>query len=115
MVFLDMQIDSGTPIGEMMLNMSACFAQLARTAHSDRVIRGIARKKRQGHKFGKPSTLTRDQMATIKRMWLRGMSPREIGEALGLNRRRVWLACRRKGLYGGGLTLKRRFKASGSP
>jgi len=58
LVIGDLSIDTSTPIGEAMATVAATFAQLERARISERTKEGLAVKKAQGIKLGRPVVMS---------------------------------------------------------
>jgi DNA invertase Pin-like site-specific DNA recombinase len=87
LVVLDVGADTSTAAGEMLVNVMASFAQYERRLIGQRTRDGLAVKKAQGVKLGRPSTLSTDVVARIRRHRADGLSLAAI--AVELNNARV--------------------------
>lgn len=65
LVIGDLAIDTSTPMGEAMATISATFAQLERSKISERTKEGLAVKKSQGVKIGRPVSMSKDLESEI--------------------------------------------------
>jgi DNA invertase Pin-like site-specific DNA recombinase len=81
-VALDLGVDTTTPTGEAMANVSATFAQLERRMIGQRTREALAVKRAQGVRLGRPSSLPRDVLARIVADRELGRSYRAIADAL---------------------------------
>jgi DNA invertase Pin-like site-specific DNA recombinase len=88
LVTLDLGIDTSTPMGEAMANVSATFAQLERRMIGQRTADALAQKRITGtakgkKDIGRPLTkASREARKTIKRLRAEGMSPEHIAKHL---------------------------------
>ena len=79
---LDMNLDTTTATGRMMMNVIGSVAQFERELMLERQRIGIQKAKEEGKYKGRPPKL--DMHAEIKRMHSEGMKPSKIAEALGI-------------------------------
>jgi DNA invertase Pin-like site-specific DNA recombinase len=69
-VALDLGLDLATPAGQMMAGILAVFAQFERDVISQRTKDGLAEKKSQGVRLGRPRTIDDDLLGAIVGMYL---------------------------------------------
>jgi DNA invertase Pin-like site-specific DNA recombinase len=81
-VALDLGLDLSTPQGELVANVIASVAQWERRIIGQRTAEGLAAKRAQGVKLGRPRTLPESVRRRIKRMHERGMSMTAIADKL---------------------------------
>jgi DNA invertase Pin-like site-specific DNA recombinase len=82
LVTLDLGLDTTTPLGEAMANVSATFAQLERRMIGQRTRDGLAAKRAAGVRIGRPVTLSEETRAKIGNLRDGGMSPERIADVL---------------------------------
>jgi DNA invertase Pin-like site-specific DNA recombinase len=82
LVALDLGLDTSTAQGEMMAAVLATFAQFERRLISQRTIAGMAVKKAQGVKMGRPQTLQDDVYARIVELQRAGLNYQKIADHL---------------------------------
>jgi DNA invertase Pin-like site-specific DNA recombinase len=82
LVIGDLAIDTSSPIGEAMATVSATFAQLERARISERTREGLAVKKSQGVKLGRPVKMSEELSGEILKLRLSGLSFRNIADKL---------------------------------
>lgn len=82
LVSLDLGIDTSTPAGEAMANVMLSFARLERRMISQRTKEGLAAKRAQGVRLGRPSTLPSDVVARIFTERRDGATLQEIADGL---------------------------------
>ena len=70
LVVLDPMVDTSTPYGRAMAQMSAVFAQLERELISQRTREGLERAMAQGKKVGRPRMVTQEAVDLICRLKL---------------------------------------------
>lgn len=88
LITLDLNVDTTTPAGEMMMNVLATFAQFERRLISQRTKEGLAIKRAQGVKLGAPRRLPPERYTELLEMRAEGaVSYEKI--AAELNRRGV--------------------------
>jgi DNA invertase Pin-like site-specific DNA recombinase len=93
---------SGTsPVGDLMLNILASFAQFERALIAERVRAGMARAKRQGKHVGRPQVLNGDLDALRPAIEAGALSVRAAARRLGVNHATVARALVRKGYPNG--------------
>jgi DNA invertase Pin-like site-specific DNA recombinase len=81
-VVLDLNVDTTTPTGEAMANMLAVFAQWERRIIGQRTREGLAVKRAQGVRLGRPCSLDPEVRNRIKRMVDNGESRASIARTL---------------------------------
>lgn len=86
---LDLGLDTGTPTGELILNMMGAVAQFERQMMLERQREGIAKAKTEGKYKGRAPTAMR-QAARAREMAADGLSKAEIASALGISTRSVY-------------------------
>ncbi len=69
-VALDLGLDLATPAGKMMAGILAVFAQFERDVISQRTKDGLAEKRAQGVRLGRPRTIDDDLLEAIVTAWL---------------------------------------------
>lgn len=82
---LDARIDTTTPHGRAQLSMMATFAQLERELIGLRTREGLAVKKSQGVKLGRPKTISSEVVKAIGNMRKSGLTLRAIADHLNTN------------------------------
>lgn len=82
LVIGDLSIDTSTPMGEAMATVSATFAQLERSRISERTKEGLAVKKAQGIKLGRPVVMSEALSNQILSMRKEGFTLQGIAEKL---------------------------------
>jgi DNA invertase Pin-like site-specific DNA recombinase len=86
---LNMQLDTSTPTGKLMLNVLGSVAQFEREMLLERQREGIAKAKAEGKYQGRAPTARR-QSAKIVALAKGGMTRQRIGEELGVSLRSVY-------------------------
>jgi DNA invertase Pin-like site-specific DNA recombinase len=86
---LDLNLDTSTPTGRLMLSMMASLAQFEREILLERQREGIARAKAEGKFKGRKPT-AREKQPEIQRMHSEGMKPDVIASELGISRMSVY-------------------------
>lgn len=74
LVLLDLDVDTSTPVGRMMLTMLAAVNQLERDLIAERTRAALAAKKAAGHRLGRPSTLPAETMHRVVGLRAQGRS-----------------------------------------
>jgi DNA invertase Pin-like site-specific DNA recombinase len=82
LVALDCAVDTTTPAGEAMANVLATFAQFERRLIGQRTKEGLAVKKAQGVRLGRPRALDPKVVRRISRARERGDTLAKIAERL---------------------------------
>ena len=86
---LDLNLDTSTPTGRLMLSMMGALAQFEREMLLERQREGILRAKAEGKFKGRKPT-AREKQPEIQRMHSEGMKPDAIADALGISRMSVY-------------------------
>lgn len=86
---LNPDIDTGTPMGQLMLNLLGAVAQFEREIMLERQREGIDKAKREGRYAGRQKTAQR-QAAKVKELAATGAKPTEIAKELGISRSSVY-------------------------
>lgn len=86
---LNMNVDTTTPTGRLMLNMLGSIAQFERELMLERQREGIAKAKAE-HKFKGRAPTARRKTSDVVSMHRAGKKPTEIAEALGVGRSSVY-------------------------
>jgi DNA invertase Pin-like site-specific DNA recombinase len=86
---LALGLDTGTPTGELILNVLASIAQFERTIMLERQREGIAKAKGEGKYRGRAPTVRR-QSAAILELHAAGVSPTKIAARLDIGRASVY-------------------------
>lgn len=82
LVLLDLGVDTSTPAGEFVANTIANSAQYERRLIGQRTREGLAAKRAQGVRLGRPSSLPADVVARIVREHQGGVSLRALATTL---------------------------------
>lgn len=82
LVALDLGVDTATPQGEMMASVLAAFAQFERRLISQRTKDGLAAKRAQGVRLGRPVELSEAVRLRLAKMRGEGMTYRAIASTL---------------------------------
>ena len=92
---LDLNMETGTPTGELMLTMLGAIAQFERSIMLERQREGIAKAKREGKLRGRaPTALARS--AEVLELIDKGKGATEIARKLGMSRRSVYAVLEHK-------------------
>lgn len=86
---LDLNLDTSTPTGRLMLSMMGALAQFERENLLTRQREGILRAKAEGKFKGRVPT-ARAKKAEIQRLAVTGMKPTQIAQQLGISRASVY-------------------------
>ena len=86
---LDLNLDTSTPTGRLMLSMMGALAQFEREMLLERQREGIERAKAEGKFKGRKPT-AREKQPEIQRMRSEGMRPDAIASELGISRMSVY-------------------------
>jgi len=76
-------LDTTTPAGKAMFQMSAVFAEFERAMIRERVNAGLARARAKGKQLGRPKTLRTGQIEAIKVARAEGKSLRAVAKEVG--------------------------------
>jgi DNA invertase Pin-like site-specific DNA recombinase len=82
LVALDCAIDTSTPVGEVVANVVATFAQFERRLIGQRTREALEQKRRQGVRLGRPPALPARVRTRIRRRHKSGMSFATIADEL---------------------------------
>jgi DNA invertase Pin-like site-specific DNA recombinase len=82
---LDMDLDTKTPTGRLMLNLIGSIAQFERELMLERQREGIAKAKAEGRYKGRAPTAQR-QVEKVKALRAEGLKPEAIARRLGISR-----------------------------
>lgn len=82
LVALDLGVDTSTPSGEMMANVTATFAQFERRLIGQRTKDALAVKRAEGVTLGRPTVTSRETVGTVQRLRGEGKSLRAIATHL---------------------------------
>ncbi|OAM79652.1 recombinase family protein [Devosia elaeis] len=86
---LSPDIDTSTPMGQLMLNLLAAIAQFERQIMLERQREGIAKAKREGRYAGRQKTAQR-HAAKVKELAAAGAKPANIAQELRISRSSVY-------------------------
>lgn len=86
---LNPDIDTGTPMGQLLLNLLGSIAQFEREIMLERQREGIDKAKREGRYAGRQKTAQR-QAAKVKALAFNGMKPADIAKEVGVSRSSVY-------------------------
>ena len=86
---LDLNLDTATPTGRLMLSMMGALAQFEREILLERQSEGILRAKAEGKFKGRKPT-AREKQPEIQRMRAEGVKPDVIAAELGISRMSVY-------------------------
>jgi len=86
---LDLNLDTSTPTGRLMLSMMGALAQFEREMLLERQREGIARAKAEG-KFKGRVPIARVKQAEIQKLIAEGVKPTKVAEQLGVSRASVY-------------------------
>jgi DNA invertase Pin-like site-specific DNA recombinase len=81
-VVLDVNVDTSTPSGEMVANLTVSFAQYERRLVSERTKRALAVKRAEGVQLGRPRSIPADVRRLIAELRSDGLSYQRIADAL---------------------------------
>lgn len=82
-------IDTGTPMGQLLLNLLGSIAQFEREIMLERQREGLTKAKREGRYAGRQKTALR-HAAKVKELASKGTKPIKIAEELGISRSSVY-------------------------
>jgi DNA invertase Pin-like site-specific DNA recombinase len=83
-VYLHQQVDGTTTAGKAMLGMCAVFAEFEWNTISDRIKSGLDRARKEGKRIGRPTTVTADTEASIRKLRADGAGKLRIAKQLGI-------------------------------
>ena len=86
---LNLNLDSATPTGRLMLNLLGSVAQFEREILLERQREGIAKAKREGKYLGRKPT-ARAKAGKVREMLAAGISPGAVAAALSISRASVY-------------------------
>jgi DNA invertase Pin-like site-specific DNA recombinase len=86
---LDMQLDTSTATGKLMLNLLGSVAEFERSMMLERQREGVAKAKAEGKYKGRVPTAIR-QTDRVVAMAVQGSTSAQIVDALGISRTSVW-------------------------
>lgn len=86
---LQLNLDTSTPTGKLMLNMLGSIAQFERELMLERQREGIAKAKAEGKYRGRPVTTDRDKVRELAAL---GIPKAKIAKQLGISRETVYRA-----------------------
>ena len=93
LITLNLNLDTSTSTGKLMLNMLGSIAQFERELMLERQLEGIQKAKKEGKYKGRAPTAQR-KAAEVLRMKAEGRKPKEIVTALGISRASVFRVLR---------------------
>lgn len=82
LLVLDAKVDTTSPVGEMMVNILATFAQFERRLISQRTKDGLARVRARGVKLGSSPIVSPESIAELTSLHHSGLSYRQIAKSL---------------------------------
>jgi DNA invertase Pin-like site-specific DNA recombinase len=88
---LNMDLDTSTPTGKLILNLLGSIAQFERELTLERQREGIAKAKAEGKYKGRAPT-ARAKASDVHRLRAEGLGPTEIGRRLQISRASVYRA-----------------------
>ncbi len=94
---LSQPIDTGTPIGRLLLHVLGAVAEFERALIAERTKRGMQHRKAQGAKFGREWALTPEQRREVRQLYKSGIKPGVIAKRFGISRGSVYNYSRPKG------------------
>jgi DNA invertase Pin-like site-specific DNA recombinase len=65
-VSLENNIDTSNPIGMLLFSICAAFSEMERTLITERVKTGLYAAHKKGRKGGRPKSITKDKLKTLK-------------------------------------------------
>lgn len=86
---LNEQLDTTTASGRLMFQISGAFAEYERSIIQARTREGLAAARDRGAHIGRPSALSQEQVATVRRLRADGESISSIARIFGVSRRTV--------------------------
>ena len=86
---LSEQIDTTTPGGRLMFQISGAFAEYERSIIQARTREGLAAARERGAQIGRPPALSQEQIATAQRLHADGESVASIARIFEVSRRTI--------------------------
>lgn len=86
---LDVNLDTTTPAGRLVLNVIASLAQWERDLLIERTKEGLAHARAQGRTGGRPS-IPEDKRKAVLAALSSGMSQKQVAEAFGISRSSIY-------------------------
>lgn len=86
---LDVNLDTATPAGRLVLNMIASLAQWERDLLIERTKEGLAHARAQGRTGGRPR-IPEDKREAVLAALSSGMSQKQVAEAFGISRSSIY-------------------------
>jgi len=84
---LDNKIDTSSPMGMLMFNMCAAFAEMERELLKERIQAGIETAREKGRKGGRPRALTPEKIERIQKLRKTGeFTAKQIYEMVGVKK-----------------------------
>lgn len=93
-------LDTTTPMGRMVYQLAAAFAEYERALISERTRAGIATARARGARIGRPPALTDEQRATAHQLHNHGCNKTAIARILGVSRSTIRRALQADGSEG---------------
>ncbi len=86
-ISLENSIDTTTPMGMLLFNICAAFAEMERELIRERIKAGLDSAREKGRKGGRPKSLLPEKAAMLQALYQAGnMSVKQICESLGISR-----------------------------
>ena len=95
LVVVDQDIDTSTPFGRIIFQVSGIFAEYERAMISERVVAGIAATKAKGTELGRRAVMSPQEVAEAAATQARGATLRELAARYGVSPNTVSLAIKR--------------------
>jgi len=89
---LNLNLDTGTATGKLMLSLLGAVAEFEREMMLERQREGIAKAKAAGKRFGRPA-IARDKADQVQELRKQGLGASEIARQLGISRSSVYRVC----------------------
>lgn len=83
---LDLDLDTQTPSGRLVISVIASLAQWERDLLVERTKEGLAHARNQGRVGGRPAALTTEQKKAVRSALKDGMSANEVATSFGVSR-----------------------------
>lgn len=93
-------LDTTTPMGRMVYQLAAAFAEYERALISERTRAGLATARARGARIGRPPALTDEQRATAHQLHDHGRNKAAIARILGVSRSTIRRALQADGAEG---------------